>query len=213
MRAPVGYTRAGTGPWLLIALSALAASPPPPSAPKPADVGRLLGQLGSDSYPEREAASRALEAIGEPALPSLRQARRSNDPEVQRRAAGLVEAIEGPMKARDLAGALTTLKAEGATVAEDAPPGEIHIEFRDKPLSAAAIAALRALGRVVNYNLTLSGNGIADASLDRLQRLGGLQTLALTLDSRPVSDRAYRKLEKALPGVWIIAVRRLEISR
>ncbi len=57
------------------------------------EVKRLIRQLGSESFPEREAASRALEAIGEPAQQALRTAINDSDPEVRRRAAELVEAL------------------------------------------------------------------------------------------------------------------------
>jgi formylglycine-generating enzyme required for sulfatase activity len=50
-------------------------------------VDRLIRQLGSEKFEEREAASRALQAIGEPALTSLRRAAtNSGDAEVRRRA-------------------------------------------------------------------------------------------------------------------------------
>ncbi len=50
-----------------------------------ASVGALVRQLGDDCYSRREAATRALDAIGEPALGALRQAAGSADPEVRRR--------------------------------------------------------------------------------------------------------------------------------
>jgi WD40 repeat protein len=58
------------------------------------NVERLVRQLGSPAYAEREAASQALLKMGESALEALRQARASTDPEVCRRAALLTEAIE-----------------------------------------------------------------------------------------------------------------------
>jgi hypothetical protein len=69
---------------------ALVAAQPPPEA---ADIARLVEQLGSPRFEEREAASRALERIGEPALPALRAAVHSRDAEVRRRAARLVETV------------------------------------------------------------------------------------------------------------------------
>ncbi len=57
-------------------------------------VDKLIEQLGSSSYHEREAASKALEAVGAPALESLRKAADSDDIEVRRRAAELVKRIE-----------------------------------------------------------------------------------------------------------------------
>ena len=75
---------------------------PAPSKPArlpgetPAAIDRLLKQLGSNDFRQREAASRALEAIGEPALEALRRAATKNaDIEIRHRAEGVVEAM-GP---------------------------------------------------------------------------------------------------------------------
>jgi hypothetical protein len=58
------------------------------------DAGELVRQLGSTRYAEREASSAALEAIGLAALPALREAGASKDPEVRRRVAAIVAKIE-----------------------------------------------------------------------------------------------------------------------
>ena len=51
-------------------------------------IARLIQQLGSDRYVDREAANKALEAIGAPALEALEKAARdSPDPEVRLRRA------------------------------------------------------------------------------------------------------------------------------
>jgi hypothetical protein len=70
----------------LLALASAAAPPP--------DIARLVEQLGSPRFEEREAADKALEKIGEPALEALRGTARSSDAEVRRRAVELVKAIE-----------------------------------------------------------------------------------------------------------------------
>src|SRR5262245_4922405 len=59
-----------------------------------ARITRLIGDLGDRRYDKREAADRALRLIGMPALDALRQATRSTDPEVRRRATRLVRLIE-----------------------------------------------------------------------------------------------------------------------
>src|SRR5438876_1130428 len=77
---------------LLVALPlAFAAAAPDRS------VERLIGQLGSDDFAEREAASKKLEAIGEPALDALARATTSSDPEVRRRAEDIVAVIENKL--------------------------------------------------------------------------------------------------------------------
>ena len=79
-------------------LAVLAAAPAPAAdkAEKPdaARIAKLIAQLGSDDFDDREKASADLAAIGEPALDALRQAVKSTDEEVHRRAATLVGGIE-----------------------------------------------------------------------------------------------------------------------
>ncbi len=82
---------------LLVSLTLSAAAPPSP-------VARLVRQLGSESFAEREAASRALERLGEPALPLLRKATRHPDLEVRVRAARLVRLIQGRLDRVDFPG-------------------------------------------------------------------------------------------------------------
>src|SRR5947209_212661 len=76
---------------LVLAAAALAA---PAASPREDEVGRLVRQLGSDLFAEREDASRRLQALGEPALEALHRAADSDDPEVRRRARDLVAVIE-----------------------------------------------------------------------------------------------------------------------
>jgi uncharacterized protein (TIGR03067 family) len=64
---------------------------PPPSA---VEADRLIKQLGSDEFEQREAASKALEALGELALPALQNAaKKSEDAEVKQRLAAVVAAV------------------------------------------------------------------------------------------------------------------------
>jgi hypothetical protein len=56
-------------------------------------VEKLVRDLGDDHYPVREAASTKLTLIGEPALPLLEKALKSDDAEVRRRAADIKETI------------------------------------------------------------------------------------------------------------------------
>src|SRR5579859_868687 len=62
----------------------------PAAPPGEAEVARLIKQLGSDVFAEREAASRELAKAGEAALGALEWAARSDDAEVRRRARELV---------------------------------------------------------------------------------------------------------------------------
>ncbi len=74
---------------LLLALPlAFAAAPPARS------VERLVRQLGSDDFDERESASTHLSEIGEPAVPALHEALASADLEVRSRAGRLVAVLD-----------------------------------------------------------------------------------------------------------------------
>jgi hypothetical protein len=58
-------------------------------------IADLIQQLGDDDFAKREAASKSLELIGEPALALLRRAARSNDDaEVRKRAESALRAIK-----------------------------------------------------------------------------------------------------------------------
>jgi hypothetical protein len=83
-------------PLVVLTLAWASAWAPGAAPPGPPEVARLIRQLGSDSFAEREAASRRLAAVGEPALGPLREAgARSDDAEVRRRANRLVKRIQG----------------------------------------------------------------------------------------------------------------------
>jgi hypothetical protein len=65
------------------------------AAAEAALAARLIEQLGSPVYAEREAATQALDRLGEPALELLRKAsEESGDAEIRRRAERLVATIE-----------------------------------------------------------------------------------------------------------------------
>src|SRR4051812_27529020 len=78
---------------LALAPAALAPAAPParPSGP---EVVRLIEQLGDDDFGMREAATARLKRAGEPALPALHKALKSDDLEVRHRAAKVVAAVE-----------------------------------------------------------------------------------------------------------------------
>src|SRR5689334_25285976 len=58
--------------------------PAPQKAPSAEEIQQLVRQLGDDSFSVRELADDELRAVGPPAVPALRQALRSPDPEVRR---------------------------------------------------------------------------------------------------------------------------------
>lgn len=61
------------------------------------DPVELVSRLGAARFADREAASTALERLGASAMPALRAARHSNDPEVRNRASVVLQKIEGSL--------------------------------------------------------------------------------------------------------------------
>jgi HEAT repeat protein len=92
-------TMAFRGLAVSIALAALTAAiradEPQGGAPEK-DMKRLIGQLGSERYKDREQATRHLAQLGKAALPGLKEAAKSPDAEVRRRAQRLLEQLEPP---------------------------------------------------------------------------------------------------------------------
>jgi hypothetical protein len=86
----------------LAAFAALIVAAAGSSAGDPERAAGLVPLLGHADFAEREAATRALDAIGDPALPALRLAAAAPDAEVARRAADLVEQLTRRAAARKL---------------------------------------------------------------------------------------------------------------
>ena len=74
--------RLGLVACLVLFMGTVRTAPPPRTGP--AEIQRLIRQLGSESFPEREAASQELAAVGEPALQALRAALQDTDAEIRR---------------------------------------------------------------------------------------------------------------------------------
>ena len=84
-RLPFTLVAALLGTWL----------PTLAAPPETTEIDRVIQRLGSADFAEREAATKRLDAIGEPALDSLRKAAAgSEDAEIRRRAESLIKAIE-----------------------------------------------------------------------------------------------------------------------
>ncbi|MDW7995594.1 MAG: hypothetical protein RMI91_13165, partial [Gemmatales bacterium] len=74
-----------------------------PTTVSPEQIAKLIAQLGAPTFQEREQASKALEAIGEAALPALKEAaEKSTDAEIKRRASDLVRTLENKLHAEKL---------------------------------------------------------------------------------------------------------------
>jgi hypothetical protein len=116
-----------------------------PAGPNRLRLEHLIGQLGSDLFARREQASRELADWGAPALPWLREALRSPDREVVRRAEACIEQIEaGPGAALPLAALRLLVRRRPAGAVE------VLLDFvpyaDDQEVEAEVLAALGALG-------------------------------------------------------------------
>ena len=129
---------AGTGTGVLTYRTAAAGQPGPAGAPATVDTARiakLIGQLGSDAFADRDKAAKELDAIGAPALDALREAARTGEPEQSRQAKDLAARIEGRIES---AGMLA--------------PRRVRLVYRDTPV-AEAVADFKAKS---GYDLSLS---------------------------------------------------------
>ena len=83
------------------AVAAAARAEEPKSGATGKDMKHLIDQLGSERFEDREQATHLLSKLGKSALPGLKEATKTSDAEVRRRAQQLVEQIEPPVRSVD----------------------------------------------------------------------------------------------------------------
>jgi hypothetical protein len=205
-------------------LATLAARAAEPDAGK---IDRLIRQLGSEKFREREAATKALQEIGGPALPALWKAfHTSDDPEVRLRADRLVEAICCRGQA--------TVRALGGEIQEDedaAGKPFLSVNLSGTKAADADLAHLQWLGRVepqppragrgkvpeIVYRngadclnaLDLSGTRVTDAGLAHLEGLRKLKRLSLRATA--VTDAGLAHLA-GLEHLQMLALARTRVT-
>lgn len=124
-----------------------------------ANIERLIRQLGSDRFEDREQAAKELVAIGTPAIGPLRQALNSSDAEVVRQAKECIPLIERNLKINALIERLKDKRAEERGLAADglrefgggarnAVPALVKVlmEDRNAQVRERAAVALWAIG-------------------------------------------------------------------
>ena len=114
-----------------------------------AQVRRLVAQLGSERFSEREAATRTLDTLGAAALPVLQQACKDEDAEIRRRAQELAEAIEKRLETETLLAARRC-----HLVYKDVPLADALKDFNDKTGANVQIDE-RDKGKVASRRITL----------------------------------------------------------
>jgi hypothetical protein len=106
---------------LVFGLVALVAVPTPAAdAPDAAKINKLIEQMGSDTFEDREKATAALDTIGVPALEALRKASKSTDMEIAHRSEELVRKIEKRLES------VNVLK-----------PTMVHLVYKETPVTEA----------------------------------------------------------------------------
>lgn len=171
-----------------LAIGGAAGGDPPPTGPT---VPELITRLGSGDFREREAASAALKGAGPGAIPALRAAAKSDDPEVRERAAAV----------------LFRLQRTANSVALLAPK-KVAVAYHDVPLGTA----VDDLSRRTGVKLALDPGRIADPlrrvtcatdelpvweAIERFCAAAGLEEvhrLDLTVVKPPQSRRGYAAL-------------------
>jgi hypothetical protein len=110
---------------------------PAPAKPDPAALAKLVAQLGSDRYEEREAASDALDALGPLALDALRKVLTGNNPETRKRAGDLVERIDKRLETIELT-----------------QPKLVRLSYTDVPVPQA----VQDIARKTGYQIQIEGD-------------------------------------------------------
>ena len=123
------------------------------------DAAALVEKLGSASYAEREA-TKSLESLGSKALPALRPALKSRDPEIRMRARALINKIEGNLLIQE---------------------SLVRLDFKDATLEEI----VKSLSKQAGFEVGLSPVGLTPAGTRRPGTNFGTRRVTL-LESQPV---------------------------
>ena len=123
------------------------------------DPAALVEKLGSASYAEREA-TKSLESLGSKALPALRPALKSRDPEIRMRARALINKIEGNLLIQE---------------------SLVRLDFTDATLDEI----VKSLSKQAGFEVGLSPVGLAPAGPRRTGTNFGTRRVTLR-ESQPV---------------------------
>jgi hypothetical protein len=133
-------------------------APAPPAQPRPvlspAQIEKLVNQLGASDYRTREEASRTLMAVGSPAMEPLAKAAKSNDLEVSYRAVQLLESLLDEDDSADrqrAADILESLAARSPSAVSDLATDVMTIYRLTQ--QDRAIEKLEKLGAVISNDL------------------------------------------------------------
>jgi tricorn protease-like protein len=203
---------------------ALAAAPPVPREPpgKQADqIARLIEQLGHDEFARREAATRHLKEIGEPAIDPLRKAMASADLEVRRRAREIVTFLENKLYKELLRLSGHTNEVFRVCISSDGK--QILTSSMDRTLRLWDASTGKTLHvfkghteRVVGAALSADGKHVLSGSDDRTMRLWdattGKELDKLTGHAGAVYSVAFGPKGQALSGSADLTMHRWDLK-
>ncbi len=123
-------------PALVLGLGVLIAAPAADAPKADAErIAQLIKQLGSESFEEREKATKDLETIGVPALDALRRAAKDGEAEVKTRADALVQKLE-----------------KQNSTAKLLAPRKVKLSFKETPLADAIAEFNKKSGYTIQLN-------------------------------------------------------------
>ena len=139
MGTRIGLMVLGLALGLAVLLLASAGAADKPAAKQ---IAQLIEQLGSNSYEEREQATKKLAEIGMPALDALRKALASGDPEIQKRAEELIHRLDAQIQQ----------EARRAESAKLLTASKIHLVYKETPLAEAVADFAKKSGYTIQLH-------------------------------------------------------------
>jgi hypothetical protein len=138
-------------------------------------VSRLISQLGSKQFQDREAATRALDALGRDAADKLRNAMQAKNPEAlhqaQKWAEQLVAALgvasqENDVEIRRRAEELARQAQRRIEAVKLLAPKQVHLAYKDRPLGEAVVDFAKQTGFPIQLVSQRSNAARAKITLD-----------------------------------------------
>ncbi len=170
-------------------------------SPHDARIVRFIKQLGSDSFEEREAASKALESIGEPARRALEKAAiDSDDAEVKRRIGTLFEALDAALvgECHAFRGhtdwvSQVSISPDGKRIVSSGWDNTVRVWDADKGTEIHTLTGHKSAVTSVSYRA--DGKRIVSGSADNTVKVWdadtGIETCTLTGHTKCVNSVSY----------------------
>lgn len=170
-----------------------------------ARIAKLIRQLGSGRFEEREQATRELEALGGAALEGLRKAAQSGDLETQRRAEELVKKLEGRLSnAQMLAATRVRFKFKDTPVleaiADIAKKTGFHLSYVDDPAKIVGRTVTVDTGETTfwqAFDLFCQKAGLVEGAGQ--YRAAGPQPVAIAVGGQPPPPVPVPPIRHVLP--------------